>query len=600
MESISVFSERVFELISHPDRTLKTHLQGCNDISKKQLEFKYVNADSFYDKVLLERMRLLLVYFHDFGKASYFQDKIIAATENSDKNEVFRKETKTVEYLRYFHAYRRKIFEAAIAENERLTNHALIGAYFVLPQLEHEDEMLRLILFKIIQRHHGNLTDFFISKSKKQQFELKDYTVNYLEKQISALDFSSYSAILATHNLNADAKDWDNVKALVPSPRRIPKHFASLGSKKDVRYFFLQHYLFSLLLSADKGDMMLPSQEQRVLDFVPVEGFPSDLIDAYKAEKHGKEYKYNLDRSREEAYQVVTANAKIHAQKGFFSITLPTGLGKTYAAYNAALILQQAYYEQTGCMPRIVYVLPFTSIIDQNEAILREILIKSGIENAENRLSKNHYLSTPNERCDDRELDSNSDEAEYLADGWEHDIIVTTFVQLLEGIFTDSNKQLRKFHNMTNAIFILDEVQNIPPKYFEAVALVFQKMNEYFRTKFVLVTATQPFLFKEADAVQELADPEKYFKGLKRTQLDQTLLTTHSIMELDDFAEVLIQDIEAQSYASSFMAFITSTRLNGKIELDRKSTLPNCAFKILYSSCADLIVLQIIKNDLSD
>ncbi|MBK8562487.1 MAG: DEAD/DEAH box helicase family protein [Saprospiraceae bacterium] len=168
----------------------------------------------------------------------------------------------------------------------------------------------------------------------------------------------------------------------------------------------------------------------------------------------------------------------------FFSITLPTGFGKTFCAYNAAFLLQKKFATANdGSVPRIIYALPFTSVIDQND----------------------DYLSLPNKHYDEQELQN--DEPEYLAEGWEQEVVVTTFVQLLEGIFTNRNRSLRKFHNMTNAVILLDEVQNVPAKYFEAIELVFKAMAEYFNTKFIFITATQPFLFANEKEVLESDRP---------------------------------------------------------------------------------------------
>ena len=154
--------------------------------------------------------------------------------------------------------------------------------------------------------------------------------------------------------------------------------------------------------------------------------------------------------------------------------------------------------------------LPFTSIIDQNATILEEIFKKytTNVNNDLNNnwIAKHHYLSSYNDCYDNTKLEDS--EAEYLTVGWEQEVIVTTFVQFLESIFTNQNKSLRKFHNICNSIIVLDEVQNIPAKYFEVIEVVFRKLSSYFGTKFIFVTATQPFLFADNDHIVELTDPD--------------------------------------------------------------------------------------------
>jgi CRISPR-associated endonuclease/helicase Cas3 len=117
-------------------------------------------------------------------------------------------------------------------------------------------------------------------------------------------------------------------------------------------------------------------------------------------------------------------------------------------------------------------------------------------------------------------------ESEYLTEGWEHSWIITTFVQFFESLFSNRNSALRKFHNMANAIIILDEIQNIPPKYFEAIEISCRKMADYFGTKFVFVTATQPLLFADSSAVKELTTPKTkhFFEKRDRIVINQHLL----------------------------------------------------------------------------
>jgi CRISPR-associated endonuclease/helicase Cas3 len=548
-----------FDLLSHPDRTLAEHLHGCGEASRLQLSFKHIVPGQFFTPALLEQMRHLLVYFHDFGKGTdYFALKIIEAIEKELKEpkpdkvgwQAVKKFADSMRpYLDYFDKVKRPDAVREVRRNPNLGNHAQQGAYFVLAAFEYEDIMLRFILLKIILKHHGNLSNFWVDKKGNSQIYLEEDQVELLEKQFARLDFDMYQKILNTQGLKVHKSDWGRIKELVTDSDQIDDERLAFEDKRDIRYFFLQHFLFSLLLSADKGDVKLPKYVPKS-DFIRENGLlPEWLIEKYKVKKFGGKIGNKLNDKREEAYQLVAENCRLYAERNFFSITLPTGMGKTFTAYNVAIILQNEYAKQTGGKkPRIVYCLPFTSIIDQNAAILDEILALGKTidpEINENWLSKNHYLSTYNQVYHERALENQ--EPEYLTDGWEHEIIVTTFVQMLESIFTNRNSALRKFHNMTNAIFILDEVQNVPPKYYEAIERVFREMASYFNTKFVFVTATQPFLFKDKDAVLELTigKTEEYFRQLTRIKIDQSLLRANDYQKMDAqvFLETLVADI---------------------------------------------------------
>lgn len=540
-----------FELLSHPDRTLARHLRGCDEVSQLALEFKYI-AEDFYPKALLEELRRLLVFFHDFGKATdFFQYIIIEATREKGTDD-FKQEQKA--YLDDFSATKAVHIANLLHRNDRLSNHAKLGAYLVLTVFEPDDPLLSAILLKVIRRHHGYLTNFAESASEKPQIALEpDWEIPELEEQLAYFNSGPYQKMLTDNGLSVDMEKWSTIRDRYKNPLLAPKLKMRLQKADDLRYFFLQHFLFSLLLAADKGDMMIELTANKHEFVKPNRLLPESLVDAYKAHLFAAKTPRPIDLLREEAYQTVAQNVILYGDRSFFSLTMPTGLGKTFTAYHVAIQLQRQMEKQTGKTPRIIYCLPFTSIIDQNAEVLfdmfRQYKESGGTDLDESWLATHHYLSTFNDRYDERELQN--DEGEYLTAGWEQEVIVTTFVQLLESIFTNQNRALRKFHNLTNAVLILDEVQSIPPKYFEAVEAVFQKLALYFGTKFIFVTATQPFLFANPDDVLELTDPtlEKtkyYFNQLNRIQVDQTLLQEKDYQprELTEWLPIIQQDID--------------------------------------------------------
>lgn len=541
-----------FDLISHPDRTLARHLQGCDEVSALALQFKYI-ANSFFQKNLLEDIRKLLVYFHDLGKGTdFFQYKIIEAAQKSGSTDFLLLHQA---YLDHFSQTKARVVGELLHQNDRLSNHAKLGAYLVQASVPDDDPLVAAIILKVIRRHHGYLTNFALSNDQKPQIALDErFDIPEMETQLQHFNVEMYQKILAAKGLDVDLSKWTVIRDKFKRKRPIESLELKLRNEKDLRYFFLQHFLFSLLLSADKGDMMIALSADKHFYIKENRLLPPQLVDSYKKAQFEAETPKPIDILREDAYQAIAQNVTRYADQSFFSLTLPTGLGKTFAAYNAAIQLQHHFPKQhAGCKARIIYCLPFTSIIDQNAQILQEMFrlySKNDITPLdESWLAIHHHLSTYNDRYDEKQLQN--DEGEYLTAGWEQEVIVTTFVQLLESIFTNKNRALRKFHNMANAIFVLDEVQNIPPKYFEAVEAVFRKMAEYFGTKFIFVTATQPFLFKDSNAILELTDPERnktkqYFCEMNRIYLDQSLLKQNDYKprELEEWIKVFSNDID--------------------------------------------------------
>jgi len=551
-----------FNLISHPDRTLKEHLNNCNLISEKLLEMKNISG-SFFGKEELQLWRKALVYFHDLGKATdFFQHKIIEAAIIENISDFLEKNN---EYITFFQKEKKKSIEKLLETNNKLSNHSRVGAYFLWAKKITTDEILNLILFKIVLCHHGDLSNFQYSDNKCE-FHLDEWRKKIFDQQIFQLNFDSFNTIIQEQGFEIGNELMPEIEKFFTKQRTIKNVVKKIEATNDLKYFFLQHFLYSLLLSADKGDMMLSLGNDKKLYIRENISLPENIIENYKQKIFRNNLKKPIDIEREKAYQNIEKNILAFSEKSFFSITLPTGLGKTFSAYNAAIKLQNTVRKNFNYSPRIIYCLPFTSIIDQNAQIFSDIISSEGLE--ETILAKHHYLSSYNEKYDKTQLSYEA--SEYLTEGWEQEIIITTFVQLLESIFTNKNRALRKFHNMANAIIIIDEVQNIPPKYYEAIETVFQKMAEFFHTKFILVSATQPVIFSKNNVI-ELTDPSKvltryFFEINERIELNQTLLKQQNYepQDIEYWLDIFVNDI-AENSNKSFLIICNTIANSQKV-----------------------------------
>ncbi|GGD66757.1 CRISPR-associated helicase/endonuclease Cas3 [Lacimicrobium alkaliphilum] len=200
-------------------------------------------------------------------------------------------------------------------------------------------------------------------------------------------------------------------------------------------------------------------------------------------------------------------------ESGIYSLTVPTGGGKTLSSL--AFALQHA--KKHG-KDRIIYAIPFTSIIEQNAKVFKEILgdnavlehhsnldIQSGKESARNRLK---------------------------AENWDAPLIVTTNVQLFESLHASRTSRCRKLHNIANSVIILDEAQQLPRDFHDPITRVMQQLADHFGVTWVLCTATQPELSHQSDSfgrlllsglsnVREIVDdPVSLSKKLKRVTVE--------------------------------------------------------------------------------
>jgi CRISPR-associated endonuclease/helicase Cas3 len=194
--------------------------------------------------------------------------------------------------------------------------------------------------------------------------------------------------------------------------------------------------------------------------------------------------------------------------------------------------------------------LPYLSIIDQNFAIFEDVFkfsLKGKTPNS-NLLLKHHHLSDVNyttsnigkeefENLSPRDIGKDL----LLIEGWNSEVIVTTFFQFFYGLISNRNKSIRKFHNIVNSIVILDEIQAIPHCYWLLLNKIIHFLAEKFNIYFILVTATQPLLFneKEKEIKPLIKDKEKYFKALNRVELKYN---SESLC-LNDFQEILEEDL---------------------------------------------------------
>lgn len=511
-----MFSSSKDRLVSHPHQSLLRHLQSVDEVSGLALAGKVLSPELF-DEIDAETLRRLLVYFHDFGKGhDFFQHRIteVARAEN------LKMDGLDAEYVRAFeHHPDRALLEEA-KYDPLLKGHSLLGAFVAQTAMSEETSpLLRAIVYEAIARHHGNLKNFDAEAGRGAEHHEET-----LAGQWPRMNHADYRAILATTEFEYE-QDLTRIQTAYPE-LFFGRVYRQLGKNDSLLPYLRTVFLFSLLLAGDKGDMMLGERQM----VGRVRRMQRRLIEQYKHHSFGGGKPSLMNEWREEAYQRVVQNLAEHPEAGFYSITLPTGMGKTLTAYNAAVQLQNQMAERLeetnpNCTPRIIYCLPFTSVIDQNAAILEEILALDGVTG---ELAKHHYLADWPDKREDSENSLEYSDKEYLVEGWEYSLTVTTFVQLLETLVSNRNRKLRKFHNLANAIVILDEVQSIPPKYFNLVSDVLTAIHQTMGTRFVFVTATQPFMMRDQATVIELTDPTKAytqtaFERMNRIDLDLSL-----------------------------------------------------------------------------
>jgi CRISPR-associated endonuclease/helicase Cas3 len=276
------------------------------------------------------------------------------------------------------------------------------------------------------------------------------------------------------------------------------------------------YFLFSCLIENDKRDAARLHSTRIRFDL------PLAAIDRYKSSHSFPKTLPILKIMRENMYNHLGDKAqKTGLSQHMFTLTAPTGSAKTLAALNFAFQLRQRIKNEKGFYPRIIYALPFTTIIDQNYKIITEILKTQAEYKTDYSalIIKHHHLAPVkyySERKQQNEL--SLDQALMMIESWDAEIIVTTFMQFFHSLISNENRALKKFHRIAGSIIILDEIQNMPIEYWPLIRHVLKNMAELYHCYIVMMTATQPLIFQKSE-VQELAPaPNKTFFKLNRIE----------------------------------------------------------------------------------
>lgn len=529
---------------------LVDHLRGVRDIALKTNEFHGLSGET--DDIIST-----ICMGHDFGKASI-----------------------------YFQKYLKGEYSA------ELKNHGEISAYFTYYLLP---EPWKLTGFMCVKKHHGNLEPsiaFFETNSK----QLNDISKG-MQKHVEELN------CIYGQDISPFFEQIKDESFL----RRPRLDYRKKVNKTSVEDFIWIQYLWSLLLTADKTQLIRGTAYENKTnvfeDYVKryQEKIKEELIRKWTSVEKTKLFCIRNQIYREVMDSILSADLK---SNHIFSINVPTGTGKTISVYGAAFkLLERIYSESKGNIkPTIIYTIPFTSVIDQNYHVLEDILKTNEIGQYESFILKHHSMTELkyndyNEKIDEAKEYRNYD-ARFCVENWQSTIVTTTFVQLFDTIFQSGvNAVTNRFHKLAGSIIILDEVQAIPPKYYDIIEKIMETLCDKFNCYVISVTATKPLLLQGVELVK---NNEEMFKQLDRIQIENY---TDQPMVLNDFSQIVKTDI-LKNPEKSFLIILNTVKSSLKIldDLRKSEELQVVGREILYLSteihpARRLEIIQKIKID---
>lgn len=328
------------------------------------------------------------------------------------------------------------------------------------------------------------------------------------------LDTSSNGACL-DERLKKVVHDWKSAGAelLTARPLKLPAiPFASNANRLAFQIGLFVRMLFSTLVDADflATESFMDKQRAGLRPKVDTDFFAMDR-ELSKTLERLSTTESSVNKSRQEILTSCISAAEL--PPGLFSLTVPTGGGKTLASL--AFALRHALKHSDHGFRRIVFAIPFTSIIEQTADVYRKVF---------DVLEPNVVLEHHSNLDPERETAT----SRLASENWDAPLVVTTNVQLFESLFAAQTSRCRKLHRLTRSIIILDEAQTIPVNLLQPCLAILRELVECYGVTIVLCTATQPaviardgFAIGLAGVREIIPNPRELYKRMRRVEVLQ-------------------------------------------------------------------------------
>ena len=514
---------------TYGSKELQVHINGVKD---KSLFHLAQNLSLGYSNEELQEVLEIVVDFHDLGKyTSYFQNYLL--------------NQKPIDF--------------------NLKQHTRLGGFVAYNFLEKkEEEKKGLLALYLIFLHHSSLIDI-LKISSKLDVDLE----RIIEKQKEDLN-RNFSVIEKDLNI-------DKLQDLVfyTEEKKLRKGFRYWGKKyASIQDYFLINYIFSLLIEGDKLDASdtLPYKLTSIKLSSVDDRFGKPTIQ----DKKLNELDNNELRNYCRAVVVSNLQQKDFLEHYIFTLTAPTGIGKTMTALDFSLKLKDKIKEESDVEARIIYALPFINIIEQALSEYNKVLGEQNI----NILGHYQYADVFGKNDQKENVDGAEqgyDQKLMSLDTWQADVVITSFVQFFETLIGNRNKLLKKFNHFANAIIILDEVQTLRLDQMPLLGAALFYLSKFLKSRIILMTATRPKIFElaqqeilkeqgESIAPKELlTNYEEIFALFQRTSIH--LLLNHLKEEKENRTQEFVSTVFEDKWSIDKSCLIVCNTVSRSIEV---------------------------------
>ncbi|WP_100487134.1 CRISPR-associated helicase/endonuclease Cas3 [Sporolactobacillus pectinivorans] len=434
------------------------------------------------------------------------------------------------------------VFHPESAPRRGSVDHASAGGK-LLYEIFHEaipKYQLKMILAEVVGNaiisHHSYLHDFLNSATESPYYNRVTKNEDVLPEYSKAKEHF-FNEIMTVEELT-DYVDWAVAEL---------EHYIMINKGNVMeKLTLLTRFVFSCLIDADRTNTRL-FEEKRTLTAVD----SHELFSVYYKklmnylDTRNQKLQSNTPINQLRADMSEQCERFANKPSGIYTLSIPTGGGKTLASLRYALKHAQLFGKK-----QIIYVVPYTTIIEQNAKVIRRIL------DDDEHILEHHSNVVEREEKGDEETEDGAltirEKLELAKDNWDCPIILTTMVQFLDTFYKLGSRNIRRLHHLTQAVIVFDEVQKVP---IHCVALfnhALNFLNKFGQTSILLCTATQPALdyvhhrletSSNGEIVNQLNQVVDAFERVKI--VDRSYRETFDNDKLADFVRKLLGDVRS-------------------------------------------------------